>query len=119
MNENKKQHFLGDRLNAVLTLMAGFSDALESNSKDRAQANINALASLVLDDVPKDRLTPALQARTPEATPNTSKRTVYVVTERDGKTFWTNVGVAHNNRDGSTTVKLDALPLSGTLQVNP
>jgi len=33
------------------------------------------------------------------------------------KSFWTRVGVAYVNRDGSLTLKLDALPVSGTLQV--
>lgn len=49
-------------------------------------------------------------------------RAVYVVTERavpDGtfRTFWTKVGKAFENRDGSVTLKLDALPLSGMLQI--
>jgi len=46
---------------------------------------------------------------------------VYVINERttpDGpRSFWTRVGVAFTNRDGSITCKLDALPLSGTLQI--
>ena len=50
-----------------------------------------------------------------------NRRAVYVITERvthDGaKSFWTRVGAAFDNRDGSVTVKLDALPVSGTLQI--
>ena len=55
-----------------------------------------------------------------------SKQGVFVMTERveddatgspSRRTYWTKVGTAHQNRDGSTTLKLDALPLSGTLQV--
>jgi hypothetical protein len=49
------------------------------------------------------------------------RRAVYVITERatpeGSKSFWTKVGAAFENRDGSLTLKLDALPLSGTLQV--
>lgn len=49
------------------------------------------------------------------------RRAVYVVTEKmtaEGtRSFWTRVGAAFENKDGSITVKLDALPLSGTLQI--
>ena len=49
------------------------------------------------------------------------RRAVYVITERataeGSRSFWTRVGAAFENRDGSLTIKLDALPLSGTLQV--
>lgn len=48
---------------------------------------------------------------------NTNMKTAFALTERDGKTFWTKIGVAYENRDGSLTVKLDALPVSGTLQL--
>ncbi len=33
------------------------------------------------------------------------------------KSYWTRVGVGFVNRDGSITLRLDALPLNGTLQV--
>jgi hypothetical protein len=33
------------------------------------------------------------------------------------KSYWTKVGVGFVNRDGSITLRLDALPLNGTLQV--
>lgn len=49
------------------------------------------------------------------------RRAVFVITEKttaDGpRSFWTRVGVAFDNRDGSITIKLDALPLSGVLQI--
>jgi hypothetical protein len=56
------------------------------------------------------------------ATPSErTRRVVYVVTERmtqEGtRSFWTKVGAAFENRDGSVTVRLDALPLTGTLQI--
>lgn len=44
-------------------------------------------------------------------------KAVYAITERDGRSFWTKVGVAHLNRDSSLTIRLDALPISGVLQV--
>ena len=50
-----------------------------------------------------------------------NRRAVFVLTEKmtpEGtRTFWTKVGMAFDNKDNSITVKLDALPLSGTLQI--
>lgn len=49
------------------------------------------------------------------------RRDVFVVTERTtpegNKSFWAKVGSAFDNKDGSVTIKLEALPLSGTLQI--
>ena len=42
---------------------------------------------------------------------------VYVVTERAGRSFWTRVGTGFVNRDGSVNLRLDAIPISGNLQV--
>ncbi len=45
-------------------------------------------------------------------------KAVYTVIERgSGKPFWLRLGVGFVNRDGSLTLKLDAMPLNGTLQV--
>jgi hypothetical protein len=44
-------------------------------------------------------------------------KVAYVITERNDKTYWTRIGVAFTNKDGSINVKLDALPTSGTLQI--
>jgi len=45
-------------------------------------------------------------------------KVVFTVVERGGgKSFWTRVGVGFVNRDGSITLKLDAIPVNGTLQV--
>jgi hypothetical protein len=50
-----------------------------------------------------------------------TKKAVYTIVERpDGdskKSFWVRIGIAFLNRDGSYNVKLDALPMNGTLQV--
>jgi hypothetical protein len=50
-----------------------------------------------------------------------NRKAVYTVIERlDGETkrsFWVRIGAAFTNRDGSYTVKLDALPVNGMLQV--
>lgn len=45
-------------------------------------------------------------------------RPVFAVTERDGKSHWTRVGAAFENKDGSVNVLLDAVPVSsGKLQI--
>jgi hypothetical protein len=45
-------------------------------------------------------------------------KVVWAIVERgQGKSFWTRVGVGFVNRDGSLTLRLDAIPISGTLQV--
>jgi hypothetical protein len=49
---------------------------------------------------------------------NQSKmKIVYVISERNGKSYWNRVGVAFVNNDGSINVKLDAMPVSGELQI--
>jgi hypothetical protein len=45
------------------------------------------------------------------------RKIVYAVTERGERSFWTRVGAAFTNRDGSMTVRLDAMPMNGTLQI--
>jgi len=47
----------------------------------------------------------------------TKYKVAYVITERNDKAYWTRIGVAFTNRDGSLNVKLDALPTGGTLQI--
>ena len=42
---------------------------------------------------------------------------VYVISERGGRKFWNRIGVAFINSDGSMNVKLEAIPVSGEMQV--
>ncbi len=42
---------------------------------------------------------------------------VYAVIERGARRHWLRIGLAFPNRDGSLNVRLDALPLSGQLQI--
>ena len=42
---------------------------------------------------------------------------VYAITERNDKSFFTRIGAAWKNRDGSITARLDAMPVNGTLQI--
>ena len=45
-------------------------------------------------------------------------RAVYaVVPKTEGRDVWLRVGSAFENRDGSTTVLLDAVPIGGKLQI--
>lgn len=48
---------------------------------------------------------------------STPRKFVYTVTEKGEKSFWTRIGVAFPNRDGSLTVRLDAVPVNGMLQI--
>jgi hypothetical protein len=52
-----------------------------------------------------------------EANGQTMKAVFTVVDRGAGKSYWTRVGVGFVNRDGSITLKLDAIPVNGTLQV--
>lgn len=42
---------------------------------------------------------------------------VYVISERGSRKFWNRIGVAFVNSDGSLNVKLEAIPVSGEMQV--
>ena len=45
-------------------------------------------------------------------------KTVWTIVERGaGRSYWTKVGVGFVNRDGSLTLRLDAVPINGSLQV--
>jgi hypothetical protein len=48
---------------------------------------------------------------------NSNPMAVFAITERGDKSYWTRVGVAYTNRDGSINLNLDALPVSGRLQI--
>ncbi|MGH7269701.1 MAG: hypothetical protein ACREJ3_04660, partial [Polyangiaceae bacterium] len=45
-------------------------------------------------------------------------KAVYTVVDRgQGKSYWVRVGIGFTNRDGSLNLRLDAIPVNGTLQV--
>ena len=44
-------------------------------------------------------------------------RGVYTVTARGDRSYWTKIGAAFANADGSLTVRLDAHPVSGVLVI--
>ena len=44
-------------------------------------------------------------------------KSVFTVVERAGKSFWVRVGMGFVNHDGSWNLRLDAIPVNGTLQV--
>lgn len=41
----------------------------------------------------------------------------YVITERNGRSFWNRCGVAFVNADGSLNVKLESIPVNGEVQI--
>ena len=58
------------------------------------------------------------QTSSPAVTQTRQPRVVYTVIEREGtRSFWLRVGAAWTNRDGSVTLRLDALPVNGVLQI--
>jgi len=68
----------------------------------------------------------AMDAAHPAIFPGNRKKTamnaskmkiVYVISERNSKSYWNRIGVAFVNNDGSINVKLDAVPVSGELQI--
>jgi hypothetical protein len=48
---------------------------------------------------------------------NSKLKIVYVVTQRGTRRFWSRCGVAFVNRDGSLSVKLEAVPVSGEMVI--
>lgn len=49
---------------------------------------------------------------------NETNRPVYAITKLGDRTIWNQVGIAFpENRDGSITIQLSAVPLSGKLQI--
>ena len=54
---------------------------------------------------------------------DSQRKVVYTIIEKevgageDAKSFWVRIGSAFVNRDGSLNVKLDALPVNGTMQI--
>lgn len=54
-----------------------------------------------------------------EATPRVSPawKAVYTILDRGARKHWLRIGMAFVNRDGSLTVRLDAMPLTGQLHI--
>lgn len=48
---------------------------------------------------------------------NKQLKIVYNITERGDRSYWNRIGVAYENRDGSLNIKLDAIPVNGSMQV--
>lgn len=42
---------------------------------------------------------------------------VYVIADRNSRKYWNRIGVAFINADGSINVKLEAIPVSGEMQI--
>jgi hypothetical protein len=48
---------------------------------------------------------------------NTETLTAFAITEKGESSYWTKIGAAFINKDGSINVELDALPVFGRLQI--
>jgi hypothetical protein len=48
---------------------------------------------------------------------NKKMKLVYVINERGGRNYWNRIGIAFVNADGSLNVRLDAVPVTGQMQI--
>ena len=60
----------------------------------------------------------SMQAEIGPSAGNRPAKSVFTIIERpNGKNYWARIGAGWLNRDGSISIRLDALPVNGTLQV--
>jgi hypothetical protein len=57
------------------------------------------------------------QQTTSKPAPSRTARQVFAIAQRNGKSYWIRIGAAFTNQDGSETVLLDALPVTGRMQI--
>jgi hypothetical protein len=57
------------------------------------------------------------QPTTQQSPATRTARQVFAIAQRNGKSYWIRIGAAFINQDGSETVLLDALPVSGRMQI--
>lgn len=48
---------------------------------------------------------------------NSKVKAVYVISTKGERKYWTKIGVAFVNRDGSLNCKLESLPVDGVLHI--
>lgn len=48
---------------------------------------------------------------------NSRPKEVFMIKEGKERSYWTRIGVAFVNKDGSLNVRLDSLPLDGKLHI--
>lgn len=48
---------------------------------------------------------------------NSKVKAIYVISSKGERKYWTKVGVAFVNRDGSLNCKLESLPVDGELHI--
>ncbi|MBP6608786.1 MAG: hypothetical protein KA258_04320 [Deltaproteobacteria bacterium] len=88
------------------------------NAPAYATPGTEGLGSLSLLPAESSTKPVATSAATATGSERAAWKAVYCVAERGkGRRIWLRVGTAFPNRDGSLTIRLDALPLSGQLQV--
>jgi hypothetical protein len=57
------------------------------------------------------------QQTTQKSPATRTARQVFAIAQRNGKSYWIRIGAAFINQDGSETVLLDALPVTGRMQI--
>jgi hypothetical protein len=97
--------------------LSGTGPLTRESAKSSKKAGGTAVAtrSCIAIDMRSQRRE-TMEAQTNSYVPEKMK-TVYTITERGGRNFWTKIGVGFINRDGSITLKLDAIPVNGQVQV--
>ena len=48
---------------------------------------------------------------------NNKMKIVYCISDHGGRNYWTRIGVAFLNQDGSINVKLECFPVNGELHI--
>jgi hypothetical protein len=48
---------------------------------------------------------------------NSKVKAIYVISSKGDRKYWTKIGVAFVNRDGSLNCKLESLPVDGELHI--
>lgn len=93
-------------------------------SEERTKVHTSPHVSAGTEGSANHGLSPSDTTTSTSSTSSTSSmerapwKAVYCVAERGkGRRLWLRIGTAFPNRDGSLTIRLDALPLSGQLQV--
>jgi hypothetical protein len=76
------------------------------------------IALVRFDDAVPDGLGPSQSAiRKSKFMENSKVKAIYVISSKGERKYWTKIGVAFVNRDGSLNCKLESLPVDGVLHI--
>jgi hypothetical protein len=86
-------------------------------SLSEAQRALEKMERVMSESAQESSYSPTSPNGSTASNPRGMKLVYTIVDRKDGKSFWTRIGAAFTNRDGSLTLKLDAIPIGGTMQV--